>query len=98
MHEFLRQYRDQPERAQAFVAQSYKAACEAARSASDWSLHWLLLGITDPDLEGTVGFTSPQEKVAVAALQKEKRLLAEASRSASSSATPSNKNKKDDDA
>ena len=63
----------------AFTAQAYKAAVEAGHSNGAWDLSWPLLGLPDPE-EGQRSIASPAERVALAALAKERKLLKEVGR------------------
>ena len=65
-----------------------------------WELAWPLLGLQDPD-DAQRGLTAPAEQVALVALAKERKLLAEAAARAKSnkgSAASSNAKKEKEDA
>ena len=75
-YELHRRYPQQPEYARAFTAQALKVVTDVCRSNGSWELSWPLLGLPDPDSEGSQ-LLSPAERVAVAALAKEKKVLQE---------------------
>ena len=73
-YELHRRYPHNPEYARAFTAQSLKVVTDVCRSNGSWELAWPLLGLPDPEADGTQ-LLSPAERVAVAALAKEKKVL-----------------------
>ena len=75
-YELHRRYPHNPEYARAFTAQSLKVVTDVCRSNGSWELAWPLLGLPDPEADGTQ-LLSPAERVAVAALAKEKKVLQE---------------------
>ena len=72
--ELQRQYPSQPAIAQAFVAQALKAGVHASQQGGSWAQSWDMLGLVDP-MSPYVPLTSPAERIAVAALVKEKAAL-----------------------
>jgi hypothetical protein len=75
--ELLRQRPQNPEYGRAFALQAYKASLEALKNNGNWELAWPLLGIPSPD-ENLESIVAPAERVALVALQKERRMLKEA--------------------
>ena len=76
IYELHRRYPQNPEFPRAFVAQSIKVVSDVARQNGSWELSWPLLGLPDPDGESSQ-LLSPAERVAVAAMAKEKKVLLE---------------------
>ena len=64
---------------EAFIAQSYKVVLETLANNGSWEMSWPILGLPDPD-EKMASVLSPGEKVALAALVKEKKLLKDTQR------------------
>jgi hypothetical protein len=84
LYELQREYGAEPH-VQAFTAQAYKASVEAVYANGSWELAWPLLGLPDPE-EKARPITSPAERVALAALAKERKSL-EAARKTTTPAT-----------
>jgi len=76
VYELHRRYPANPEFAKAFTAQSLKIMLDVSRSGGSWELYWPLTGLPDPE-EGDQHALSAAERVAVAAMVKEKKVLQE---------------------
>jgi hypothetical protein len=76
LYETQRRYPMNPEFARAATAQALKVTLDVARTKGSWELSWPLLGLPDPE-ELDRHALSPAERVAVAALAKERRVLSE---------------------
>jgi hypothetical protein len=61
----------------AFLGQAFKASLDASNAKGSWKMSWPLLGIADPD-ENSTTLTTPTERVALAAYQKELLVLEKA--------------------
>jgi len=83
MYELHRRYPANPEYAKAFTAQSLKIMLDVSRSGGSWDLYWPLTGLPDPE-EGDQHALSAAERVAVAALVKERKVLQEVAAAARS--------------
>jgi len=83
VYELHRRYPANPEYAKAFAAQSLKIMLDVSRSGGSWELYWPLSGLPDPE-EGDQHALSPAERVAVAAMAKEKKVLQEVAAAARS--------------
>ena len=79
-YDLCRRYPQNPEYIRAFLAQGYKVSLDALIRHGSWELSWPLLGIPDPE-EKESQLLSPTERVAVAALAKEKKVLLEVANS-----------------
>ena len=90
-YELFRLYPEHPQYAKAFIAQAYKVSLDAAQRNGSWALAWPLLGIPDPDENYRPPFAAT-EQVAMAALAKEKKALAEVAKAASPKKESSNNN------
>ena len=77
-YELSKLHADDPIHVWAFLGAACKASLEAANMKGNWSQSWPLLGTADPDEKTQISVTSPVERVAMAALQKEKALLEKA--------------------
>ena len=82
-YELMRRHPTDPFFARAFAAQSFKVTLEVSRAGGSWELAWPLLGLPDPE-EGESQALSPGERVAMAALAKERKVLSEISQAAKS--------------
>ena len=82
-YELMRRHPTDPSLARAFVAQSFKVSLEVSRAGGSWDLAWPLLGLPDPE-EGESQALSPGERVAMAALAKERKVLSDISQAAKS--------------
>ena len=76
VYELQRRYPDQPEYARAFTAQALKVSLDVAQQGGSWDLAWPLLGLVDPEGADQHAL-SPSERVALAALAKEKKVINE---------------------
>ena len=81
MNELHRQFPQNPEYARAFGVQAYKVFVDVADQNGSWELSWPLLGIPDPETT-QLRLTSPVERVAMAALAKEKKIISEITKEA----------------
>ena len=81
-YELCRRHPNDVAYVRSFLGQALKASLEASNNKGNWERSWPLTGLTDPDELGVVSLTSPQEKVALAALQKEKTALQKAAEAA----------------
>ncbi len=76
------------------MAQAIKVTGDVCRSGGSWDLAWPLLGV--PDLEEKDHqMLSPAERVAMAALAKERKVLAEVASAARKSKKDGGKEKDD---
>ena len=82
-YELMRRHPTDPSLARAFVAQSFKVSLEVSRAGGSWDLAWPLLGLPDPE-EGESQALSLAERVAMAALAKERKVLPAISQAAKS--------------
>ena len=76
IYELHRRYPNHPEFSRAFTAQAIKVTLDASRAGGSWDLSWPLLGLVDPEEQDGQAL-SPSERVAVAALAKEKKIIGE---------------------
>ena len=76
VYELHRRYPTNPEYPRAFLAQSIKVTLDASRSGGSWELAWPLLGLVDPEDHDSHAL-SPSERVAVAALARERKIVGE---------------------
>ena len=76
LYQLQRRYGSNPEYPRAFTAQAYKVVSDTLQRGGCWELTWPLLGLADPE-EREPQLLSATEKVAVAALHKERKVLQE---------------------
>jgi len=81
VNELHRRFPQNPEYARAFGLQAYKVFVDVANQNGSWELSWPLLGIPDPE-ENQFRLTSAAERVAMAALAKEKKVIADITKEA----------------
>ena len=76
IYELHRRYPQNPEYSRAFTAQAMKVTLDASRAGGSWELSWPLLGLVDPEEHDQHALT-PTERVAIAALAKERKIVSE---------------------
>ena len=92
-YELCRRYPNNPEYVRAFLAQSYKVTADVLHSQGSWELGWPLLGLGDPE-ERASQLLTPAERIAMASLAKERKVLADVA--AAAKAGRSNRTKEKD--
>ena len=71
-YELSKLHAGDPIHVRALLGAVFKASLKAANMKGNWSQNWPLLRIADPDEKTQISVTSPVERVAMAALQKDK--------------------------
>ena len=95
IYELHRRYPQNPEYCRAFTAQALKVTLDASRGGGSWELSWPLLGLVDPE-EHDSHALSPIERVAIAALAKEKKIVSEIATAAKARRINNKKDGKED--
>ena len=95
IYELHRRYPQNPEYSRAFTAQALKVTLDASRGGGSWELSWPLPGLVDPE-EHDSHALSPTERVTIAALAKEKKIVSEIATAAKSGRSSDEKDGKED--
>ena len=88
-YELHRRYPQHPDFPRAFIAQSLKVTLDAARNGGSWELTWPLVCLPDPEDHDGHTMTAG-ERVAMAALAKEKKVIQEITAAAKARRPPKN--------